>query len=103
MTRRNFLLNAVKQKVREQLQMSLNSVKPAGRLSLFYKEWSMITHDPVILIYIKGYKIPSSRSPTQSIPPSIRKYSESEMAYFIEAIDNLLSLGAIPECVARSD
>ncbi|KAH9640446.1 hypothetical protein HF086_018112 [Spodoptera exigua] len=63
----------------------------------------MITYDPMILSYIKGYKIPFSRLPFQTVPPKVPKYSESEKAHLIEAIDNLLSLGAISKCKARSD
>lgn len=63
----------------------------------------MITTDPVILSYIKGYKIPFTKTPHQEIPPSIPKYSENERAHFNEAIDNLLQVGAISKCKSRSD
>lgn len=63
----------------------------------------MITNDPMVLSYIQGYRIPFSQKPTQSVPPSIRKYSASERAHFIDAIDNLLFLGAVSECKARPD
>lgn len=49
----------------EALQLSLTTVNTAGRLSLFYKQWSIITNDPIVLSYIKGYKIPFLQRPTQ--------------------------------------
>lgn len=76
----------------------LNAVKYAGRLSLFYRRWSQITDDHTILSWIKGYKIKFSSPVVQDTVPVPRAYTDSERIQLIEAIDNLLQIGAVSEC-----
>lgn len=73
-------------------------VNYAGRLIHFYNLWKLVTADPVVLSYIRGYKIPFARHVFQHCPPPVRTYSSSEQAHFDEAIEDLLSLGAISKC-----
>lgn len=73
-------------------------VKYTGRLSLFYKQWSLLTNNPLILSCISGYEIPFSIPINQTSPPIEKSYSQKEKLLFYEAIDNLLSIGAVSKC-----
>lgn len=39
----------------------------AGRLGFFLREWSQITLDPIIVSWLKGYKIPFNLKVSQII------------------------------------
>ena len=73
-------------------------VNYAGRLSLFYNQWSFITNDPVVLSYIQGYEIPFSRPVTQHCAPSAQIYVGPERTLCCDAINNLLAIGAVSIC-----
>lgn len=51
-----------------------------------------------MLSCIKGYEIPFSCPVNQPSPPVVKKYTDIEKDNFYEAIDNLLSIGAISNC-----
>lgn len=53
--------------------------------------------------YIKGYKIPFSKSPVQSCPPPIRVWTPLESALIQVEIDRLLAIGAIIPAEAVND
>lgn len=74
------------------------SVNYAGRLELFYEQWHLITHDPLILSYIQGYEIPFSRPVFQKEIPSSRTCSSKEESHYKTAINELLTIGAISKC-----
>lgn len=117
-TRKHFILSSLKKDMKEHLTSTkidsflfsaavstshdsppiLNAVKYAGRLSLFYRRWSQITDDHTILSWIKGYKIKFSSPVSQDTVPVPRVYTDSERIQLIEAIDNLLQIGAVSEC-----
>lgn len=73
-------------------------VKYAGRLPLFYDQWSRITNNPIILSCIKGYEIPFISPVNQLSIPMEKNYSALEKDNFNEAIHNLLCNGAISKC-----
>lgn len=50
------------------------------------------------LSWIEGYKIPINTPVLQSEPPLNKNHSITEREHFKDAIDNLLSIGAISEC-----
>jgi hypothetical protein len=70
----------------------------AGSLQNFYKEWSLITEDSVLMSWIKGYKIPFISIPTQSTTPCTIPKSKSEHTEFTQAIQKLISIDAISKC-----
>ncbi|XP_043494107.1 uncharacterized protein LOC122519008 [Polistes fuscatus] len=71
----------------------------AGRLKNFLHAWSNITSDPFILESISGYKIPFTSIPTQSFIPMNDNFSDDDNIKMQKAIDDLLSIGAVQECV----
>lgn len=44
----------------------LQVLQHAGRLQHFLHTWESITHDPIVLQYVTGYKIPFSRPVKQN-------------------------------------
>lgn len=78
------------------------SNKFAGKLKYFLKNWEKITSNQVVLSWVKGFKIPFSNRPSQTTLPSTRLciYTGDPMQ---EAINDLLSLGAINRCLDVSD
>lgn len=80
-----------------------NTVNYAGRLSVFYNQWSQITADKIILSWIRGYEIPFTETPYQHCIPQPRNYAHSEKLEFDQAIHNLISIGAIPHCEPCED
>lgn len=52
----------------------------------------------MVLSCIQGYEIPFTCPVTQSSVPMVKQISNRERFCFIEAIDNLLSIGAISKC-----
>lgn len=67
----------------------------AGRLSLFYKAWTLITSDPRVLSWVKGYRLPITRTITQDRLPPSRVWSPDEKKLIQDEINRLLSIGAI--------
>lgn len=74
----------------------------AGRLKYFLHAWSSITSDAFILETISGYKIPFSSTPTQSFIPTNDNFSNNDKIKMQEAINDLLSIGAIQECTEEN-
>lgn len=77
---------------------SVNSVSRSGSLHLFFNQWCAITDDPVVLSWVKGYKLPFSRYVQQTRVPSESTYSQSELKIYIYAINDLCASGAVSEC-----
>lgn len=67
----------------------------AGRLSLFYKAWTLLTSDPKVLSWVKGYRLPIARTITQDRLPPTRVWSPDEKKLVQSEINRLLSIGAI--------
>ena len=67
----------------------------AGRLKYFYRNWQLITSDPLVLETVKGYKIPILRKVCQTIKPDQNFCSKLEEQKIKSSIDNLLNIGAI--------
>lgn len=76
----------------------LDPVKYAGRLTLFYDQWSLITNNSLVLSCIQGYKIPFSGPVNQISGPTMAQYNNKERNCYLECINNLLSNGAISKC-----
>lgn len=73
-------------------------VCPSGRLRLFYYHWRCITSDPVILSWIKGYKIPFIKRAQQYNIPLQPQLSKEEVINYKIAIDDLVNIGAVSVC-----
>lgn len=58
----------------------------------------MITQDPLVLSYIKGYEIPFSKPVFQKEIPLSGPCSSEEGSHYMTAINELLSIGAISKC-----
>lgn len=69
----------------------------AGRLKFYQKSWSRITNDSHILESIAGYRIPFICKPSQHTIPR-KVINAGNLDKYIEALENLLNLGAISEC-----
>lgn len=70
----------------------------AGRINNFYNNWTLITHNKVVLSWIKdGYSIPFSQKAHQAYIP-VSSFSNSESKEMTIAINKLLELGAIQQC-----
>lgn len=70
----------------------------AGRLSKYVSEWFKITRDPVILSWLKGYKLPIKKQICQKTVIHKKKWSLSESSHISNEITHLLTIGAITEC-----
>ena len=70
-------------------------VTTAGRLTLFLKNWSMVTQDQWVLNTIQGYRLELLREPVQTIRPRGVKVSTSEQSLIDEEIQKMLQKGAI--------
>ncbi|KAJ8954121.1 hypothetical protein NQ314_007150, partial [Rhamnusium bicolor] len=86
----------------EQLPPPLNMHK-AGRLRFFVKYWEMITNNPIVLSWIRGYELPFVKKVFQLYPPPIKNWSGSELQTIKRSINNLLDLGAISSCTHCDD
>lgn len=63
-----------------------------------YKYWKQVTSDPLILSWIKGYKIPFFRKPIQGIPPTEPRWDYTQKLAIRKHIEKLLLTGAVIEC-----
>ncbi|XP_076548552.1 uncharacterized protein LOC117600481 isoform X1 [Osmia lignaria lignaria] len=72
--------------------------KVAGRLKCFLNNWKEITSDRFILDCIEGYKIRFYKKPVQRRNPVPKITSSEEVKKFQNAIEELVSKGAIEEC-----
>lgn len=82
--------------------MALEEVKYAGRLSSFYSKWQKITDDAQVLSWIQGNKITFSEPVVWTTLPSVPKnivLSSNEQLRMTEAINKLISIGAVSKCV----
>lgn len=70
----------------------------AGRLKNYVREWESLTNDPLILSWVKGYKIPFHSHVHQSICPLKRNWSLTEFEIAQKMITELLNKGAISKC-----
>ncbi len=75
------------------------TVRTAGQLALYYKEWKNLTKDKLVLSLVKGYELPFDREPSQPFEPSYSKLSLSEIELVNQALDGLLNSGAIVKAV----
>lgn len=69
----------------------------AGRLSTYFQEWCKITSDPVILSWIKGYRLPIKNRIKQKYIFKNKNWSKSDAKDIRDEIDHLLTIGAIKE------
>lgn len=69
----------------------------AGRLSIFFENWTKITRNKVILSWVKGFKIPFSEPPVQDKKPKVF-IAEKELNLYSCAITILEKKGAIEQC-----
>lgn len=60
--------------------------------------WETITNDPIVLEYVKGYKIPFSFPVVQKYNPVEPSFSSTEIYYIILEIKKMLLSGAIIKC-----
>ncbi|KAJ8984066.1 hypothetical protein NQ317_006564 [Molorchus minor] len=78
-------------KQQEQLEVNF-----AGRIKYFYQNWVKITNNKQVLTWVKGYKIPFEKSPTQTNkPPRKSIIPPRQQKYYSECIGRLLKTGAI--------
>lgn len=70
----------------------------AGRLQNFYHVWEKLTSNSTVLSWIQGYKIPLLSVPHQKKFVTTRQFSSSDFALMHQAIQELLSLGAVVPC-----
>lgn len=57
-----------------------------------------LTRDPMVLQYVKGFKIPFCKPVTQNIEPSSIRFNPIEIEHLNSEITKLLESGAIVEC-----
>lgn len=74
----------------------------AGILKHYLHKWAEITNDPVILSWVSGYKIPFIKKVIQNHLPD-QRYNSLESAQIRESINELLTMGAISECLPCKD
>ena len=67
----------------------------AGRLQHFQNSWRLITKDPEILSFVKGYKIPLLEKPVQNALPQALKMSKEQRDLVELEIQTMLRKGAI--------
>lgn len=70
----------------------------AGRLFYYLDCWKSITSDPIILDWVKGYKIPFSSCPVQFNVPLNSHFNKSDHSTISSEINKILDLGAIIPC-----
>lgn len=73
-------------------------MRTAGRLTYYYDSWKLLTDDPVILSWIKGYTIPFYKPVNQLSEPKLPILSVSETLEYRVAIKELIKSGAISLC-----
>ncbi|KAJ8917897.1 hypothetical protein NQ315_002589 [Exocentrus adspersus] len=73
----------------------------AGRIHLFLEQWELLTRDPLILSWVRGYKIPFFLKPYQIKTPNQRVFSKREKSLLQASIAELLKKGVISLCVHR--
>lgn len=72
---------------------------PAGRLKHFFQHWEKITQDPFVLNCIRGYEIPFTSPPPQSLSfTKIIPFSMEEEKSISMEIERLIAMGAVNEC-----
>lgn len=71
----------------------------AGRLQDFVPAWRSITSDPMILQWVRGYKIPFTHPVKQTWAHQEPQLSEREFKDHSNAILQLLNKGAVSRCV----
>ncbi|KAL4718583.1 hypothetical protein ACJJTC_018224 [Scirpophaga incertulas] len=81
-------------------ELALEEVKYAGRLSSFYTQWQILTDDTQVLSWIQGYEIVFSEPVVQSSVPNNMVLSDNENIKMSEAINKLISIGAVSKCSA---
>ncbi|CAD6233742.1 GSCOCG00012294001-RA-CDS [Cotesia congregata] len=72
---------------------------PAGRLRHFLPAWEELFGNNPIIEWVKGYKIPFSKSVYQPYPPRAHSWSSKEYSLVSEQINELIVKGAIEECI----
>ena len=67
----------------------------AGRLSLFYSNWTKLTQDPNILNIIQGFEIPVLEKPYQTKLPNPQVLNHEQSNLVREEVKEMLLIGAI--------
>lgn len=88
-----------------QKEKVLNTVSAyAGRLKFFVKHWSTVTSNPVLLGWLKGYRLPFITTPISTAIPQSQNVQNSNESYLIQVeISKLLKIGAIKMCEPCQD
>lgn len=68
------------------------------RIKYFLNAWTKITNDPLILSYVKGYKIPFIKKVFQNYIPCEPRFSSREKKACKNSIADLIQKGAISPC-----
>src|SRR5204863_9399057 len=69
-----------------------------GRLRHFYDSWRKITKNPIILSWVRGYKIPFFARPFQPKEPVPRSWTDEEFLSMQGCVSDLLAKGAVRRC-----
>ncbi|XP_066600023.1 uncharacterized protein [Prorops nasuta] len=84
-------------------QNTLNVSLKAGRLRQFYKNWLKVSSDPILLSFIKGYKLRFAKKivyVNEFIEPVRSKYENEEISL---ALQSLIEKGTVVPCRYRKD
>lgn len=81
----------------------LSPVSIAGRLQQFLRVWKTICEDPVVLAWLKGYKIPFHSRPKQLYEPADKEFSATEKREISKLLDEFLNKGIIKETAQAKD
>nr|CAI5869207.1 unnamed protein product [Callosobruchus analis] len=84
----------IKKKLEEVGVPKLVEVNDVGCLCNFYSSWQSINKNPLVLDWVKGYKLPIRKKPTQSKLPEnpVTQFSHRQIQ---QTIADLLRIGAI--------
>lgn len=85
---------------REDVEEVLEVIKSkmyAGRIRLFSSNWEKITSNKHVLEWIKAYKLPFDKNPSQKHAPKQTRLSRLERKHYADSVEGLLKIGAIKQ------
>lgn len=77
-------------------QIAEHQVKSAGSTYHYLDQWKTITSNPIILEWLRGYRIPFRTSPVQRRPPKV-SLCQRELHNYEQSLTELLKSGAIAQ------
>lgn len=87
------------QELHKEEQLKVVSIEHyAGRLKYFYPTWAKLTDNPIILIWVQGYRLPFHKKPIQLKVPKPKHLSPVEKQQMQTQINKLLKSGAVEYC-----